>query len=746
MSGTKVDATPAAENHTSASSAAPARAAPITVLQQLGNQGLQSLLRARLLQAKLSISHPHDSYEQEADRVAEQVMRMPVPPASAAVGAIQRLPERRELHRFSDTAADAPAVDAATEQSIQSLSGRGSPLPDAVRSFMEPRFGADFRAVRVHTDAHAHGLARSVNAQAFTVGRNVVFGAGHYSPDTEGGRRLLAHELTHVVQQSSAGARPPAGAVQRQVATAGSDRWSTMSAAGQKRAQNLFEQCWDLIARLFDAQRAHVSVLRGKWIKFLSENVLVRINDLDADSKIDGLANVLHDYSDTISRNVAKSYAAWEGLEQRYVDEHDWLARRNFEDAMLAAGWLEGQYNEAKRWLDAGAASYITDEDFSSLKLALDGGRDLSVGTLQASRNRAKRLEEVLDTVTELRVAGEDVDTYLPGWKRQVETELDNLAHLGARTRPTPGTDYPAEFARLRNALLAKQGAALRAHKREKTFSENTVLFVGGVAEGLAHPFIETARELLDLTQVGLYYASGGRYLPKLTSDLMQAFEHGATRTDVLKGIASGILGTPVRFTRAIMDGNWENVGREAVNYYYLVQLARHGPEYVKTKLPELLAFTQRGLRILRARVLGLQLGEARLLPRMPLPAEPTYLPPHRQVGGFLGPGKTVLPDPAPSPSVGGFGRRSEVPAPPRDEPVVQVEWPVETRVGGFGRSPQKNLAPVEPQTLVPPLKQIKGFRPPPPAPKSPNAIREIPRDGEIPDTGDFVIRLNPPH
>jgi hypothetical protein len=70
---------------------------------------------------------------------------------------------------------------------------------------MEPRFGQDFRAVRVHTDAHAQELARAVSAQAFTVGRDIVFGAGHYMLETERGKHLLAHELTHVVQQSNPG-------------------------------------------------------------------------------------------------------------------------------------------------------------------------------------------------------------------------------------------------------------------------------------------------------------------------------------------------------------------------------------------------------------------------------------------------------------------------------------------------------------------------------------------------------------
>ena len=85
------------------------------------------------------------------------------------------------------------------------------PGPACAR-LMEPRFNADFSAVRVHNDAHAHGLARAVSAQAFTVGRNIVFGAGHYAPESESGKRLLAHELTHTIQQgatSSIVARAP---------------------------------------------------------------------------------------------------------------------------------------------------------------------------------------------------------------------------------------------------------------------------------------------------------------------------------------------------------------------------------------------------------------------------------------------------------------------------------------------------------------------------------------------------------
>src|SRR4051812_15288434 len=101
MSTTKADATSPAAKQTSPSSAAPAAASPIGLVQQLGNQGLQALLRARMIQAKLTVSHPQDSYEQEADRVADQVMRMQLPAALSPAGAIQRLPDGgRDVRRF----------------------------------------------------------------------------------------------------------------------------------------------------------------------------------------------------------------------------------------------------------------------------------------------------------------------------------------------------------------------------------------------------------------------------------------------------------------------------------------------------------------------------------------------------------------------------------------------------------------------------------------------------------------------
>ncbi|MDH5178844.1 MAG: DUF4157 domain-containing protein, partial [Gammaproteobacteria bacterium] len=95
-----------------------------------------------------------------------------------------------------------PRLDKENEDYINSVQGQGQPLMESERGFFEPRFGHSFSRVRVHTDGRAAQTARQINAQAFTIGRDIFFGAGHYQPATTSGRQLLAHELTHTIQQS----------------------------------------------------------------------------------------------------------------------------------------------------------------------------------------------------------------------------------------------------------------------------------------------------------------------------------------------------------------------------------------------------------------------------------------------------------------------------------------------------------------------------------------------------------------
>jgi hypothetical protein len=154
------------------------------------------------VQPKLKVSQPGDSFEREADDVAEHIMRAPVGTGSLA----QTGPA---ISRKADASASAAPAPAAVSNVLRAS---GQPLDRATRGFFEPRFGRDLSGVRVHTGTTAAQSAYAVSALAYTTGKHVVFGAGRYAPGTPAGNRLLAHELTHVLQQSG-----QAGAIQRTV-------------------------------------------------------------------------------------------------------------------------------------------------------------------------------------------------------------------------------------------------------------------------------------------------------------------------------------------------------------------------------------------------------------------------------------------------------------------------------------------------------------------------------------------------
>jgi len=143
--------------------------------------------------------------EREADRIAERVLRMPAPARVDAAGGTSQRGNGR-LGRSEQTETMLHGVPAAAPRLVgETLSSPGRPLDAATRTFMEPRLGSDFSRVRVHTDTKAAESTRAVNALAYTVGPDIAFATGAFGPDTGPGRRLLAHELAHVVQQSRVG-------------------------------------------------------------------------------------------------------------------------------------------------------------------------------------------------------------------------------------------------------------------------------------------------------------------------------------------------------------------------------------------------------------------------------------------------------------------------------------------------------------------------------------------------------------
>jgi hypothetical protein len=157
-----------------------------------------------VIQAKLTINQPGDVFEQEADAMADKVMGMPLNESDAAPGLWRKCAEceeeEKKLQRKQSSNEEAEASNE-LENYISKLDHGGKPLSQEIRNFYEPRFGYDFSNVRVHSDEIAAKSAHSLNALAYTSGNNIVFNAGQYSPGTETGKKLLGHELTHVVQQ-----------------------------------------------------------------------------------------------------------------------------------------------------------------------------------------------------------------------------------------------------------------------------------------------------------------------------------------------------------------------------------------------------------------------------------------------------------------------------------------------------------------------------------------------------------------
>jgi hypothetical protein len=180
-----------------------------------------------IIQAKLKIGQPNDVYEQEADRVADTVMRIPdsqvqrkspwnedeedpiqmKPVSGQSTTLVQRKSpwneDEEDPIQMKSNWGQIPVISSGLESQIHALKGGGEPLPQGTKRFMETAFNADFSGVRVHTDRQASSLSKRISAKAFTLGNDIYFNEGYYSPASPHGMKLLSHELTHVLQQKS---------------------------------------------------------------------------------------------------------------------------------------------------------------------------------------------------------------------------------------------------------------------------------------------------------------------------------------------------------------------------------------------------------------------------------------------------------------------------------------------------------------------------------------------------------------
>jgi hypothetical protein len=164
-------------------------------------------------QTKLSVNQPGDKFEQEADAMAERVLKMDTRSVASpqTINAITPVVQRKCSHceeeekkkqlQRKESNAGHPQVNDRMTGYLNGLHNSGAPLSQQARNYFEPRFGYDFSKVRIHTDTAATQSARSINALAYTTRNNIVFNSGQYDPQTNAGKKLLGHELAHIIQQ-----------------------------------------------------------------------------------------------------------------------------------------------------------------------------------------------------------------------------------------------------------------------------------------------------------------------------------------------------------------------------------------------------------------------------------------------------------------------------------------------------------------------------------------------------------------
>lgn len=218
----------------------------------------------RGVQTKLRLGNPNDLLEQEADRVADAVMQ------GAHGGGAAELADTPSIQRACTNCPDiseeeeklvlpkAAAGGLSLRGAVEPLASGGQPLPRSTRTFFESRLGCDFSPVRVHADTNSALAAAKLNARAFTHGTDIAFGQGEYAPETDSGRHLLAHELTHVVQQGGG-----AGAVQRRL-NDGHDLTST------RFARNA------VLEAVYDNERLLQRGSQGTAVRLVQESLLAQ--------------------------------------------------------------------------------------------------------------------------------------------------------------------------------------------------------------------------------------------------------------------------------------------------------------------------------------------------------------------------------------------------------------------------------------------------------------------------------------
>lgn len=370
---------------------------------------------------KLKIGARGDRFEQEADEVADQVMAMSQPRRECGCGGTCPACISPETTAEAAVIRTKPAgqVDA-RETNVPSivhdaLLSTGNPLGRALRSFMEPRFGQGFGDVRIHTDPVAASSAAALGARAFTSGHHVLFAAGEFQPETDSGRRLIAHELAHVAQQRTATARP--GTIQKTPddSVEGAEDEVEPSAeevAGEmQHSESLRDRIhgkfWTELGRVSAAQSVQPAERRQKWIDAINakankvEEIIARKDSVGV-LEIAPLDEFLTKINAEVDAEVKVAEKLWQNANDRYTNERIRLEDEGEYRSELALKYLDQAFDEREpRISKLIEIDALVQEDVLGLVHVLDNRLHIKTATIVADRERADA-QERLDRLSEV--------------------------------------------------------------------------------------------------------------------------------------------------------------------------------------------------------------------------------------------------------------------------------------------------------------------------------------------------------
>jgi hypothetical protein len=344
--------------------------------------------------------------------------------------------------------------------------------------------------------------------------------------------------------------------------------------------------------------RAHMqnngSPTRAGWINEL-QNLQMKMGQVSTQSELADIQAAYTKFEKKVFESTAKADEEWHIVEERFNEEQGRLMEESSVGGAYALDESTKLHNKIKQRMDNIDNDFRAPEDYQDLKTMLDTDKHLWLGELNAARGRVKELRKMLDVVGTLRSAGQDEDKMIPGWNQRVRNEMNRLEKLAASA---PSQEDRIEFQREKKDLDDSWTRALDSKPRKKSVGEKGFDLVSGAISAVTDPIIEAGKQYIDLQQIALHYATLTNYEPRFISDLSKAAEKGAKTSDMLKDMAKGMIETPERFLKAVQDGDWNGIGKETVNLYFLAKTGKEGAVKAASML-----------RLAKARAAGLEGG-----------------------------------------------------------------------------------------------------------------------------------------